>query len=356
MPEPRTGIDGEVKRLHALRGMTVPQVRETYDVMRRHDSRWVTDCIFCLVMALGGCQGGGGPVSQGPTCSEIERQIDFADRIGTLNRLADAFAEGCHELVIVHGEKARSEFRHKTFSIMRETTSVFIPEGTFIEYVLESYERGYLSLLLAASYAYVHRLEEAKVELRQLDHELFTTLYNFGEDPVNLLLAAVLWERVGEPREARVEWLRLRDLEGSSTGQEPAVRDFAARQVQRIDEGRTASDEWTIYSIGRFPDLTWDLRFFEATNGYFSVEARELFLPACQSDTRLRLSTRSWFDKIALRHSHAYHPLLSAQAWIRLPVGLIYAILPVAAAAGIVVGGCVVDSQPMGAGNSASLP
>lgn len=125
--------------------------------------------------------------------------------------------------------------------------------------------------------------------------------------------------------------------------------------MQRIDEGRNASDEWTIYSIGRFPDLTWDLRFFEATNGYFSVEARELFLPACQSDTGLRLSTRSWFDKIALRHSHAYHPLLSAQTWIRLPVGLIYAIVPVAAGAGIVVGGCVVDLAADGRGQLCEL-
>jgi hypothetical protein len=87
--------------------------------------------------------------------------------------------------VIVHGEKARSEFRHKTFSFLKETTNVFIPEGSFIDYVLESYERGYLSLLLAASYANVEKPDEAKVELRQLDHELLP-LYNYGEDPVNL--------------------------------------------------------------------------------------------------------------------------------------------------------------------------
>lgn len=75
---------------------------------------------------------------QGLPCSEIERQIDLSDRIETLNRLADAFAAQCYDTVIVHGEKARSEFRHKTFSLMKETTHVFVLEGSFIDYVLES--------------------------------------------------------------------------------------------------------------------------------------------------------------------------------------------------------------------------
>lgn len=85
----------------------------------------------------------------------IERHINLSDRIGTRNRLADAFEEWCYETMIVYGEKARSEFRHKTYSFLWETTNVLILEGSFIDYVLESYERGYLSLLLAASHANV---------------------------------------------------------------------------------------------------------------------------------------------------------------------------------------------------------
>ncbi len=250
---------------------------------------------------------------QRPSCSEIEQQINLSDRIDTLNRLADAFAARCYDTVIVYGEKARSEFRHKTYSLFKETTNVFIPEGSFIDYVLESYERGYLSLLLAASYANVQKPEEAKVELRQLDHELFTPLYNYGEDPVNLLLSAVLWERVGKVNEARVDWLRLRDLGMMWKGQQDAVRVFAAREVARIDRPGF-SEQWRVYGIGRFPELTWDLRFFGSTDGYFSVKANMEFLPACQSDTGVRLSTQSWFDKVAMRHSHGYHPLLNVQS------------------------------------------
>src|ERR1700675_1609530 len=171
--------------------------------MIRHDSRWVIVLVISLLIGLVGCQTRGGRTLQGLPCSEIERQINLSDRIDTLNRLADAFAAQRYDTVIVQGEKARSEFRYKTFSLMKETTNVFVPEGSFIDYVLESYERGYLSLLLAASYANVQKPEEAKVELRQLDHELFTPLYNYGEDPVNLLLSAVLWVLVGEVSEWR---------------------------------------------------------------------------------------------------------------------------------------------------------
>ena len=319
-----------------------------------NQSRWGA-VVVGLLIGLVGCQTGGERTLYGAPCSEIERQIDLSDRIDTLNRLADAFAAQCYDTVIVHGEKARSEFRHKTFSFIKETTNVFIPEGSFIDYVLESYERGYLSLLLAASYANMQKLEEAKVELRQLDHELFTPLYNYGEDPVNLLLSAVLWERVREVNEARVDWLRLRDLDVMWRGKQDAARVFAARQVAWIDEGQGGSEPWHVYGIGRFPELTWNLEFFGSTSGYFSVKAKEEFLPACQSDTGVRLSTKSWFDKVAIRHSHGYHPLLNVQAWIRLPIGLTYSLVPLAAGAGIMVGGCVLDATNNGNGSLCQL-
>jgi hypothetical protein len=315
-----------------------------------HPARCVIALVIGLLIGLVGCQAGGGRALRGITCSEIERQINLSDRIDTLNRLADAFAVRCYDTVIVHGEKARSEFRHKTFSFIKETTNVFIPEGSFIDYVLESYERGYLSLLLAASYANVQKPEEAKVELRQLDHELFTPLYNYGEDPVNLLLSAVLWERVGEVNESRVDWLRLRDLDVMWKGRRDAVRVFAGRQVDRIDGGQGDSEPWQVYGIGRFPELAWDLQFFGSTSGYFSVKANREFLADCQSDTGVRLSTKSWFDKVAIRHNHGYHPLLNVQAWIRLPIGLTYSLVPLAAGAGVMVGGCMLDAAGKGNG------
>ncbi len=323
--------------------------------MAPHQSRWVIALVMGLLVGFAGCQAGGGRILKGTSCLTIEQQIDLSDRIGTLNRLSAAFEERCYDTVIVHGERARSEFRHKTFSIIKETTNVFVPEGAFIDYVMESYERGYLSLLLAASYANVQKPEEAKVELRQLDHELFTPLYNYGEDPVNLLLSAVLWEGVGEVHESRVDWLRLRDLSVMWKGQQDVVRQFAGRQVDRIDSGQDLSEPWQVYGIGQFPELTWDLQFFRSTNGYFSIKPKGEFLPACQSDTGVRLSTQSWFEKVAIRHSHGYHPLLNVQAWIRLPIGLTYSLIPLAAGGGVMVGGCVLDAAAKGNGSLCQL-
>jgi len=310
---------------------------------------------ICLVIMLVGCQSAELLKQERPACAEIERALDLTDRIATLNLLATAFTEHCHDLVTKYGEQARWEFRHKTFSITKETASVFVPEGTFIDYVLESYERGYLSILLAASYLHVGKAEEAKVELRQLDHELFTPLYNFGEDPVNLLLSAVLWEQLGEMGEARVDWLRLRDLATLTKEKDATVRQFAGRRVTAIDAGEESGTEWHVYALGEFPQLDWDLQFFGSTAGYFSIRTKENFLPSCVSDTGLRLSTEAWFDKVAMRHSHAYHPLLNMQMWIRLPIGVTYSLVPVAAGAGIMVGGCSIDAAGNGRGGLCAL-
>lgn len=317
--------------------------------------RAIRTCVAVLVVTglgllLFGCQSGDLRKPDGQSCHELEKQIDLTKRVGTLNLLSEAFASRCDELVASYGAQARAQFRHKTFSITRETANVFVPDGTFIEYILESYERGYLSVLLAGSYLRIHKVEEAKVELRDLDHELFAPIYNYGEDPVNLLLSAVLWEDLGELREARVDWLRLRDFQSLVKRDDDALRRFAGERVSKIDEGEKAGGEWHIYRVGQFPQLDWDLQFTNTTSGYFSITPKEPFMATCASGTGLRISTESWFDKLAIRHSHAYHPLLNVQTWIRLPFGFTYSLIPVAAGAGVMVGGCALDAAGKGKG------
>jgi hypothetical protein len=102
--------------------------------------------------------------------------------------------------------------------------------------------------------------------------------------------------------------------------------------------------------MGWFPQLDWDLQFSSSASGYFSITPRQPFITSCASDTGLLLSTESWFNKVSIRHSHAYHPLLNVQTWIRLPVGLTYSLIPVAAGAGVMVGGCVLDAAAKGKG------
>ncbi|HQR16532.1 MAG TPA: hypothetical protein PLZ37_18380 [Nitrospira sp.] len=303
-----------------------------------------------LAGLLIGCHSGDVRKQNARDCAEIEQSIDLSARIDTLNLLSEAFAARCDELVVKYGAQARSRFRHKSFSVTRETANVFVPDGTFIDYVLESYERGYLSILLAGSYLRLQSYDEVKVELRDLDHELFAPIYNYGEDPVNLLLSAVLWERVGDVREARVDWLRLRDLPSLTKREDEALRRFADERVARIDSGEGTGAAWRLYRIGRFPQVDWDLEFANSTSGYFSVTPGQPFIASCASETGLRLSTESWFNKLAIRHSHAYHPLLNVQTWIRLPFGVVYSLIPVAAGAGVMVGGCMLDAMGDGKG------
>ncbi|MDP3597060.1 MAG: hypothetical protein Q8S75_08715, partial [Nitrospirota bacterium] len=274
----------------------------------------------------------------------------MSKRIARLNLLSEAFTAQCDDLVVRYGAQARSQFRHKAFSVTREAANVFVPDGMFIEYISESYERGYLSILMAASYMRMQKSEEAKVELRDLDHELFAPIYNYGEDPVNLLLSAVLWDQLGEIGEARVDWLRLRDLPRLTKQEDEGLRRFAGERVSRIDSGEGAEASWLVYRVGRFPQLDWDLQFSSSASGYFSITPRQPFIASCASDTGLRLSTESWFNKVAIRHSHAYHPLLNVQTWIRLPIGLTYSLVPLAAGAGLMVGGCMLDAAGDGKG------
>lgn len=297
-----------------------------------------------------GCHSGQVRKQNGRDCMTIEQAADLSARIDTLNLLSEAFAAHCDEFVVTYGVQARSRFRHKSFSVTREAANVFVPDGTFIDYVMESYERGYLSILLAATYLRLQNSEEGKVELRDLDHELFAPIYNFGEDSVNLLLSAVLWERAGEVPESRVDWLRLRDFPRASKSSDVLLREFAGQRVAQIDSGERPDEEWHVYRIGRFPVLEWDLQFSNSTSGYFSITPKQAFMAPCRSQTGLRVSTESWFDKIAMRHSHAYHPLLNMQTWIRLPVGVTYSLIPVAAGASVMVGGCVVDAAGKGKG------
>lgn len=283
-------------------------------------------------------------------CNRVENAIDLRDRIGTLNNLSHAFYDRCYETVIKYSAKAQTEYRYKTYSVLKEAGSIFVPDGTLVDYTLESYERGFLSFLLSASYYRLQKAEDAGVELRRLDHEIFAELYNYGEDPVNILLSAVMWEQLGETNESWVDWNRLQDKKEMPKQIEEPIREFALKRMGQIDAAEKLRSDWTMYAVGLFPDIEWNLKFINSEDGYFSVTARQDFIPACASDTGLRISTQSWFEKIAMRHNNGYHPLLNAQSWIRLPFGIVYSIVPLATGAGISIGGCVADAYAHGNG------
>ncbi len=311
--------------------------------------------ILWALLALTGCQFADVREPDSYDCAYLDERIDLSRRIETLNHLSGAFSAGCHDVVIQHGQKARSLYKYKQFSITAETFGVFVPDGMLTDYVLESYERAYLSILLAASYFKSGQPEEAKIELRRLDHELFTPIHNYGEDPINIALSAVLWESLGEPEEARVDWLRLRDQVGRLKDLDETLQAFAELQVNRLDKGKPPGTTWHVYGTGKFPEIDWAFDVFGSKNGYHVVNPKTEFQPSCVSQTGIRIPTQSWFKKIATRHNSAYHPLLNIQSWVRLPIGLLYSLVPITAGAGVAIGGCTADAVMSGSGQLCRL-
>ncbi|MDH5588323.1 MAG: hypothetical protein OEZ05_17025, partial [Nitrospirota bacterium] len=143
-----------------------------------------TQKVVCLVLIVGffwvGCQS---TASLRPedtrsavplSCAQIAAHINMDDRINTLRDMYRAFSAGCDETVITYGTQAQEQYKYKTFRVFKEASNIFLPDGTLIDYVLESYERGFLSVLVAISYSRLHNPAATQVELRRLDHEIFT--------------------------------------------------------------------------------------------------------------------------------------------------------------------------------------
>jgi hypothetical protein len=279
-------------------------------------------------------------------CRSAAAAIDLDNPVRSLNRLSDLFRAGCFRETIDVGNAVKDRYRHKTYSVVKESIELFIPEGTVTDYVLESYERGYVTFLMAASYHRLHLRDDVTVELNRLYNEETALLYNHGQDPINALLQAAMWENV--PRagfSSRPFWLHLAQSEEA----DPELKAFAKKRIKAID-AKTASPHWRIAAVGRFPAVDWSFDFVDSKSGYFRVRPKRPFSDTCATSHSLRVSTRSWFNKIAIRHAGSYHPLVNAKSWIRLPVGIAYGVTTAAAGAGIAVGGCAADAAARGNG------
>ncbi|MEK7358196.1 MAG: hypothetical protein AAB250_17250, partial [Bdellovibrionota bacterium] len=79
------------------------------------------------------------------TCRRLVRDIPSMNAIATLDRFSDLVSSDCAPEAIMLGRWIRDNYREKTYSVARESFSVLIPEDAISEYVLESYERAYLS-------------------------------------------------------------------------------------------------------------------------------------------------------------------------------------------------------------------
>jgi hypothetical protein len=193
--------------------------------------------------------------------------------------------------------------------------------------------------MIASSYLALDRRDEAAVELRRAYSESKAVIYNHGEDTVNLLLAASLWEKIGDRDEARPYWQKLAD---SSPAENP-LRPFAIERVKAIDEKRLVGGPYRILRVGQFPEVDWEMNWQRSGGSYFRIFPKTALPSACVSKTGARLGVEGWVDKIARRYESDYHPLLHVKSWVRLPVGIAYGVTAFTTGLGLAVGGCVAD-------------
>ena len=70
---------------------------------------------------------------------QVKTELQVED---SLKLASDLFEAGCYQEVISLGSFLRTHSRDKYYYLLSETFEVFVPEGTFVEYVMESFERS----------------------------------------------------------------------------------------------------------------------------------------------------------------------------------------------------------------------
>lgn len=268
-------------------------------------------------------------------CRQRFTDAVLQEPLGQLNSLSDLYSQRCLHEVITLGSYIRSHHRDKFYSVLSEIGELATPEGSLTEYVLESYERSYLSLLLSLSYLGLGMEESALVELRHSVMDEGARIYNYGDDPVITLLQAVLWSNL-DPVVSRPYWKRLSE----KTVADASIRQFAKERVAELDQGESDIAEWKIYGLGYLPPLTWKTDFLKREKGPYKIRAAGAFPKACSTSQALLIPTASWSDKLSRRYEAGYHPLVYSKSLARVPFGLVYGAAGVTAGVATGVAGC----------------
>lgn len=280
------------------------------------------------------------PQGTNAQCQTRFQAAPLGDVLETLQTISDLYDGKCFHEVIALGDHVRTHSRDKFYHFVNETLELVTPEGTFTEYVLESYERAYLSFLMASSYQHLARQTDAQVELRKAYLEGQALLYNYGDDPVNLVLQAALWENSHSFNDSRPLWKKVSEMAPNDL----QLRKFAEKRIQEIDQGLKSTASWRIYAVGKFPDLGWSTTLVKGNGSYFAVEPQRSFPVTCSSEQSLLIPTESWAQKMSHKYDREYHPLLHLQTWTRLPVGIGVGAITALTGVSVIVAGCGVDS------------
>lgn len=268
-------------------------------------------------------------------CDNSIYDIDLNDTITTLNHISQFYDKKCFSSTIHLGQSLLKSKRDKFYHVTSEIEEFIAPEGSQTVYVLESHERIFLSLLIANSYYHLEQFDKAKNELRRAYDESRAIIYNHGDDLSLVIYQAILWEQLKERDYAEPLWRRAQELAGKTSLLSPFIE-------ARLNQFETSSAlyDWSIYGVGRFPEVDWKMSLKESRGSYHKISAKTSFPGLCSDEETLIIPTTAWLEKLQLRNASGYHPLLNLKSWIRLPFGVGIGLATATAGVGVGVGGC----------------
>lgn len=258
-------------------------------------------------------------ITSASTCSTIIAKARESKIEMRLNYLLQLHHRNCYQEVIDLGSEIRQSNRDKYISISQELVETVAYEGYSKDYVLEAYERIFLSILIAISYQNLNQIPAAQIELNKAYDESVAKIYNSGEDEINTFLQALLWNRISGYEKAEPFFRKIDETKEWSTH----LKKFARKIATEIS-GLKRSKTIDIYTLNQMPKIHFD--WFENYSKMFSPR---LSVKDCISADGIILTTAGWVKQIEGRDKDGKDPLLNYKRAARLPTASLLSALVV---------------------------
>lgn len=249
-------------------------------------------------------------ITSSSSCTEIISMARESRIEMRLNYLLPLYKKNCYQEVIALGSEIRQSNRDKYISISQELAEAVAYEGYSKEYVLEAYERIFLSILISISYQNLNQFPEAQIELNKAYDESVAKIYNSGEDEINTFLQALLWNRLSGYEKAAPFFRKIDETKEWHTHLKKFAKKIAT-EITRQKRSKTID----IYTLNQMPKVHFD--WFE---NYSEIFSPRLSVKDCISSDGIILTTADWVKQIESRDKDGKDPLLIYKRAARLPV------------------------------------
>lgn len=268
------------------------------------------------------------------TCREQLAFTKTKDIQFQLNSLSVLFDRGCYEEVKTLGTNIRNLNRDKYYSLTKEISEVVVYEGFAKEYVLDSHERIFLSLLISMSYLKQGNTVGAEVELNKAYEESTAQIYSSGTDELNVFFQGLLWLRVSGPEKAMPFFKKIEKDETYNR----ALKMYTQKIINSVDKHQKVA--FSILTINKMPNIEFD--WFSTYSEKYQTHPR---IKNCISETGVLLTTQPWVEKIKQRDQPEQDPVLNYKRVLRLPMATLYSTMVLLIGSGLTYASAKVDPQ-----------